>query len=50
MASGEGFLFTRRKKALREVYTLAKKGYKIAHIVDGPKGPRGVVKPGLKVK
>ncbi|MFO7970367.1 MAG: DUF374 domain-containing protein [Desulfobacterales bacterium] len=49
MASGEGFLFTRGKKALRELYTLAKKGYKIAHIVDGPKGPRGVVKPGLLV-
>jgi lysophospholipid acyltransferase (LPLAT)-like uncharacterized protein len=37
------------KKALREVYTLAEKGYKIAHIVDGPKGPRGVVKPGLLI-
>jgi lysophospholipid acyltransferase (LPLAT)-like uncharacterized protein len=37
------------KKALREVYTLAKKGYKIAHIVDGPRGPRGVVKPGLLI-
>ena len=36
-------------KALREVYTLAKKGYKIAHIVDGPRGPRGVVKPGLLI-
>ena len=35
------------KKALREVYTLAKKGYKIAHIVDGPRGPQSVVKPGL---
>jgi lysophospholipid acyltransferase (LPLAT)-like uncharacterized protein len=37
------------KKALREVYTLAKKGYKIAHIVDGPKGPRGVIKLGLLI-
>lgn len=37
------------KKALREIYTLAKKGCKIAHIVDGPKGPRGVVKPGLLI-
>jgi len=37
------------KKALRELYTLAKKGYKIAHIVDGPKGPCGVVKTGLLV-
>jgi lysophospholipid acyltransferase (LPLAT)-like uncharacterized protein len=26
---------------------LAKKGYKIGHIVDGPKGPFGMVKPGL---
>jgi len=37
------------KKALREIYTLSKKGYKIAHIVDGPKGPRNVVKPGLLI-
>ena len=37
------------KKALKEIYTLAKKGCKIAHIVDGPKGPRGVVKPGLLI-
>jgi lysophospholipid acyltransferase (LPLAT)-like uncharacterized protein len=37
------------KKALRQIYTLAQKGYKIAHIVDGPKGPRGVVKPGLLI-
>ncbi|MGD9106687.1 MAG: lysophospholipid acyltransferase family protein [Desulfobacterales bacterium] len=37
------------KKALKEVYRLAKKGCKIAHIVDGPRGPRGVVKPGLLI-
>ncbi len=37
------------KKALREVCTLAKKGYKIVHIVDGPRGPRAVVKPGLLI-
>ena len=37
------------KKALRELKTLSKKGYKIAHIVDGPRGPLGVVKPGLLI-
>ena len=37
------------KRALKEVYTLAKKGCKVAHIVDGPKGPQGVVKPGLLI-
>jgi len=37
------------KRALRELYTLAKKGCKIAHIVDGPRGPLGVVKPGLLI-
>lgn len=35
---GEGLL------QLRE---LAKCGYRIGHIVDGPKGPFGVIKPGL---
>jgi len=29
------------------VRRLAQSGYKIGHIVDGPKGPPGVVKPGL---
>jgi lysophospholipid acyltransferase (LPLAT)-like uncharacterized protein len=32
---------------LQELKTLARKGYRIGHIVDGPKGPFGVVKPGL---
>jgi lysophospholipid acyltransferase (LPLAT)-like uncharacterized protein len=35
------------KEALKELYKLMDKGYKIAHIVDGPKGPHGIVKPGL---
>ena len=33
--------------ALRKLKDLARAGYKIGHIVDGPKGPFGVVKPGL---
>lgn len=33
--------------ALQKVKKLALSGYKIGHIVDGPKGPCGVVKPGL---
>lgn len=33
-----------RLQCLKE---LAKKGYRIGHIVDGPKGPFGVIKPGL---
>lgn len=33
--------------ALRQLKTLASKGYNFAHIVDGPKGPFGEVKPGL---
>jgi lysophospholipid acyltransferase (LPLAT)-like uncharacterized protein len=37
------------RKALREVCALANKGCKIAHIVDGPRGPHGVVKPGLLI-
>jgi len=35
------------RRALREIYKLSKRGRKIAHIVDGPRGPLGVVKPGL---
>ncbi|MCU0597631.1 MAG: lysophospholipid acyltransferase family protein [Desulfobacterales bacterium] len=35
------------KEALQELKDLALNGYKIGHIVDGPKGPVGVVKPGL---
>jgi lysophospholipid acyltransferase (LPLAT)-like uncharacterized protein len=35
------------KQALRQLKDLAGGGYRIGHIVDGPKGPPGVVKPGL---
>ena len=35
------------KKALEEIKALAKNGYKVGHIVDGPQGPFGTVKPGL---
>jgi len=33
--------------ALRKLRALASHGYNFAHIVDGPKGPFGEVKPGL---
>ena len=33
--------------ALRRLRALAARGYNFAHIVDGPKGPFGEVKPGL---
>ncbi len=33
--------------ALKKIRGLALEGYKIGHIVDGPKGPFGNVKPGL---
>lgn len=36
-------------QALRDITKLVRKGYKIAHIVDGPRGPLGDVKPGLLV-
>lgn len=35
------------KIALKKINALAKNGYKIGHIVDGPKGPSKIVKPGL---
>ena len=35
------------KKALDELKALAEKGYRVGHIVDGPQGPFGRVKPGL---
>ncbi|NOY68956.1 MAG: lysophospholipid acyltransferase family protein [Deltaproteobacteria bacterium] len=35
------------REALEKLKNLALGGYKIGHIVDGPKGPFGVVKPGL---
>ncbi|MBN2039229.1 MAG: lysophospholipid acyltransferase family protein [Spirochaetes bacterium] len=34
-------------KAYREIKELAKKSYSLGHIVDGPRGPFGVIKPGL---
>jgi lysophospholipid acyltransferase (LPLAT)-like uncharacterized protein len=33
--------------ALKKLKDLARAGYKIGHIVDGPRGPFGYVKPGL---
>lgn len=35
------------KEALQQIKSLALSDYKIGHIVDGPRGPFGVVKPGL---
>lgn len=35
------------KSALKELHKLILKGYKVGHIVDGPRGPHGIVKPGL---
>jgi len=34
-------------RALKEIRRLTRKGYRVGHIVDGPQGPFGVVKPGL---
>ena len=34
-------------QALRTLKKLIREGYKVGHIVDGPRGPFGVVKPGL---
>jgi len=34
-------------KALNEICEMAHRGYRIGHIVDGPRGPFGVVKSGL---
>ncbi len=34
-------------EGLQRLKELARKGYKIGHIVDGPKGPFGEIKPGL---
>ena len=34
-------------RALKEIRTLTARGYRIGHIVDGPQGPFGVIKPGL---
>ena len=35
------------KEALVKIKELARSDYKVGHIVDGPRGPFGVVKPGL---
>lgn len=37
------------RQALREIRKLIHEGYKVGHIVDGPTGPLGVVKPGLLI-
>ncbi len=34
-------------RALKELRSLTRQGFRIGHIVDGPQGPFGVVKPGL---
>ena len=34
-------------QALQEIKKLAWKGFNIGHIIDGPRGPFGIVKPGL---
>lgn len=36
-------------RALKEIRTLTRQGFRIGHIVDGPQGPFGVIKPGLLV-
>jgi lysophospholipid acyltransferase (LPLAT)-like uncharacterized protein len=35
------------KEALAEIRCLGTSGFRVGHIVDGPQGPFGVVKPGL---
>jgi lysophospholipid acyltransferase (LPLAT)-like uncharacterized protein len=35
------------RQALREIKKLVHEGYRVGHIVDGPRGPLGIVKPGL---
>jgi lysophospholipid acyltransferase (LPLAT)-like uncharacterized protein len=35
------------RQALREIKKLVHEGYKVGHIVDGPRGPLGIVKSGL---
>jgi lysophospholipid acyltransferase (LPLAT)-like uncharacterized protein len=36
-------------RALKEIRTLTRQGFRIGHIVDGPQGPFGIIKPGLLV-
>jgi lysophospholipid acyltransferase (LPLAT)-like uncharacterized protein len=47
MAVGARIIVQRRFRALKELRRLTRKGYRVGHIVDGPQGPFGVVKPGL---
>ena len=35
------------RQALEEIKALGRSGYKVGHIVDGPQGPFGKVKPGI---
>ena len=35
------------RQALKQIKKLVKEGYKVGHIIDGPRGPLGIVKPGL---
>lgn len=35
------------KEALAEIKRLGHSGFRVGHIVDGPRGPFGVIKPGL---
>ena len=37
------------RQALRKLKKLVQEGYKVGHIVDCPRGPFGVVKPGLLI-
>lgn len=32
---------------MKEIHKLVHEGHRIAHIVDGPRGPLGIIKPGL---
>ncbi|MCU0822858.1 MAG: lysophospholipid acyltransferase family protein [Spirochaetes bacterium] len=34
-------------QALKEIKSLTDKGYSVGHLVDGPRGPFGIVKPGI---
>ncbi|MGA6926541.1 MAG: lysophospholipid acyltransferase family protein [Desulfosarcina sp.] len=36
-------------QALKEIRWLTQRGFRIGHVVDGPQGPFGVVKPGLLI-
>ncbi len=47
MASGAGIFFPGGEEALAEIKRLGTSGFRVGHIVDGPRGPFGVIKPGL---